>query len=96
MAYIERTDEEIIAAWERWLDSCPKPDEVVFLVMGRGSFTSREVVEAMKARDEYFMTLFVEGARKAGREYGHDPVEFIVSKLKNNESDEFREEGGES
>ncbi len=79
MAYIERTDEEIIAAWERWILRHPQADRVAVSI-GSEQYTSREVVEALKAGDELLTRIFVGNLKKYAIENGLDPVEVIDSK----------------
>ena len=95
MPYVERTDEEIIAAWERWMSRHPDPDKFVFSV-GITQYSPRRFVEALKAKDEFLMKVFVEGARRAAKEYNHDPVKSIDRERKPEEANEPHEEGGES
>lgn len=76
MPYVERTDEEIIAAYERWLARHPEPDEPV-LVSGYNEYSVRQLVAAIKNREHPVYAVHVEQLRKMAKEYDEDPVQLI-------------------
>ena len=81
MPYVERTDEEIIQAWERLVSRHPSPDRYA-ISFGR-EYSVRQLVEAMKAGDADVLYVFGAGARRAAKEFGHDPVAFLDSHTPN-------------
>lgn len=74
MPYVERTDEEIIAAFERWVARHPEPDRPTVSI-GDKSYSPRELCEVMKSHEDDWINL--ELFRKMAKEYDVDPVEII-------------------
>lgn len=85
MPYIERTDDEIIFAWEQHvvhLETIHGYDisvDVVFSIGGE-RFTLKKFVEALRIRDNPdLFGIFVDLVRKDGREKDRDPIEHLRS-----------------
>ena len=76
--YTERTDDEIITAWEKWLEGSPDPD-IQHLSCGFRLFSDREFVEAIKSGNEEARYLAIKCPRILAKELGTDPVEDIIS-----------------
>ncbi|KKS38765.1 MAG: hypothetical protein A3G49_04635 [Candidatus Sungbacteria bacterium RIFCSPLOWO2_12_FULL_41_11] len=93
MAYVERTDEEIIAAWARWLERHPKPDEICLMPDG---LTPRQVVAAIKKLVHPYKSMMVDNLREIARVEDCDPRELIVQQEEPKELDGSNDEGGES
>ena len=81
MPYVERTDEEIIQAWERLVSRHPSPDRYA-ISFGR-EYSVRQLVEAMKAGDADVLYVFVAGARPGAKEIGDDSLAFLYSHTPN-------------
>ena len=75
--YIERTDDEIIVAWEKMLKGSSDPDKK-YISCGSRLFSEREFVEAMKNGDEEVRDFGIECPRILARELETDPVEDIL------------------
>ncbi len=75
--YIERTDEEIISAWEEWLKRVPNPDEKI-LSLGLRLLSAREFVEALKNGDKEIRNLAIGASRTLAKHLGMDPVKEII------------------
>ena len=79
MAYVERTDEEIIAAWERAVGRSAKPDARLMPGLeaeergGVRYMTPREFIRGLKTGDESLMLFFVELMREGTRASDEDP-----------------------
>lgn len=76
--YVERTDDEIIAAWEKWLEKSPEPDKK-HIPYGLRLFSAREFVEAIKSGDKDIRDLAIRCSRSLAKNNGTDPVENILS-----------------
>lgn len=76
MPYVERTDEEIIAAWERFRDRDPAPDEPIVIV-GSQPYTSGQLVEALKNHEEEIAKFGLEFVRELARQADEDPVTIL-------------------
>lgn len=75
--YVERTDDEIVAAWEKWLEKSPEPDKK-HLSCGLRLFSDREFVEAIKSGDKEARNFAIECTKILAKELGTDPVEDIL------------------
>lgn len=84
MAYIERTDEEIIAAWEKWLERHPSPDEKHLESITGESWTPRESIAALKRGEQPFKEVMVDTIRKFAKEWNEDPVDLILKNRNQN------------
>jgi len=75
MAYVKRTDKEIVAAWERWLESHPRWPK---------SHPSREMVRKLKKdlksgkKGEFIFRLHVKNLRVAAKKFKQDPIELLT------------------
>ena len=76
MAYVERTSEEIIQAYERYAAGNPKPDRVV-IHFGNRSYSPRQLAKAMRDGDKDVLFVFVENVREVAKRLDFDPVEKI-------------------
>lgn len=81
MAYVERTDEEIIAAWERLLDRHPRPDDKsdqrnCFILYGK-LYSPREMVEALRSGHAVFIEMQVHFFRAVAKKHNEDPVDVL-------------------
>ena len=85
MAYVERTDEEIIAAWERAVERSSRPDARLMPVLaeeeadGVRFVTPREFIHGLKTGDESLRFLFVELMREGAKASNEDIVAVIDS-----------------
>lgn len=86
--YVERTDEEVVEAWEEALESHTDPDSP--MVVGRNrSWSVREAVELLRTvldarqqgedlpEDRMPWGLMVDGLKRNAKEDGFDPVKLI-------------------
>ena len=84
MAYKERSDEELIAAFERWLERHPSPDEQLLMVRDK-VYSAREFVKLIKSGQDPFLNL--EKLRAVAREQDLDPLELIDNSDNENQCD---------
>lgn len=75
MPYIECTNDDIIAAWERLLNRHPAPDERVQL--GEDYSSPREDTEEMKTHEGPHYAALVEKLHDRAQREGFDPVAYI-------------------
>lgn len=79
MPYIERTDEEIVAAYEEWAEWHPYPDELV-LSLGDKSYSAREIARAFRQclesgdTENDLYKMFITWAKEAERKSNKDIV----------------------
>lgn len=97
MPYVERTDEELIAAYERWLARHAAPDEPVFIGWHGSRYSPRQLLEAIKNREEWAVKVALEYHRYRARIQKEDPVEIIdrPGRKKQDSSSPERENEGE-
>lgn len=82
MAYVERTDEEIIAAYERWVNRLSEVDRNKVVVMclcpppNKNSWTPKELAEAMKNKDGHWADM-PKSFRKIAKMRDEDIVSMI-------------------
>lgn len=76
--YVERTDDEIVAAWEKWLERSPEPDKKR-LSYGLRLFSAREFVQAIKDGDKEIRDFAIGTSRKLAKLIEADPVEKILN-----------------
>lgn len=79
MAHVERTDQEIIAAYEKWLENHLQPDKPS-ISFGQ-YYTPRELVTAIKDTDSYVFITFVRNVHNDAKKYDQDPLERILLEL---------------
>ena len=77
-----RTDEEIIGAVEKWVETHFAPDEPC-ISYGK-TFTPREILEAMRQKDPDI--IFVFNFLRMVEQQGYDPLECIEQTIRNNAS----------
>jgi hypothetical protein len=77
MPYVERTDEEIIAAWEEWSKRLKNPDKKI-IWFGERNLSIRDVITGMRAGDQDCLNLGIGCARRLAKTMDHDPVEEIT------------------
>jgi hypothetical protein len=84
MAYVERTDEEIIAAYERWVYRLSEADQNK-AIMGclcpppkKNTWTPKDLIDAMKSGDEHWRAM-PEHFRKLAKMKDEDIVSIIDS-----------------
>jgi len=71
MAYIERTDEEIIAAWERLVERHPEPDK------NDSGKSLRECVQELRNGDPVARGALIRDLKKIAEIWNKDSVEII-------------------
>lgn len=80
MPFVERTDEEIVAAFKRWVERLPqnKQNEVILvhLCERKNNFTSRDLLNEMENKSELGIDL-LDALRKMAKVQNLDPVETI-------------------
>lgn len=90
MPYVERTDEEIVAAWEEWCKGHPNPDDVVFY-LGEEEYSPLRTAEELRSMleirkqgreftDNSLWIVCVEMPKKDSKEKEYDAVDFIKRK----------------
>ena len=81
MPYQERTDEEIIAAYERWVARTLKADRLIFMWDGE-VFTPRSIAFLLKGKNPTATRIFIGHLRTKGQKENRDPVTEIVDNFK--------------
>ncbi len=74
--YIERSDEEIIAALEKWANNHPYPNKAT-MVLGHTGYTPKEVVKAVKSKENEVFARFTDIIHTAAKLFDKDPLEFM-------------------
>lgn len=88
MSYRERTDEEIVEAWEVWCEGHPNPEEIAFNA-DYETYSPHRIVKELrdmlelrrrgeKIKNEFLWHLLIELPKKDAKEKGYDPVEFLT------------------
>lgn len=80
MSYVERTDEEIIQAWEQQFERYPYPDEIYLLPDG---LTRRQIIEKIKNGVHPCRVALVNNLREIAQAQNRDPLELIIGAKRN-------------
>ena len=73
MPYVERTDAEIIAMLDRWVENHKRPDKP-FMTGGGKSYSPRAYVEEIKRRTEFGRSI-LKSFRDLAKRHNADPLE---------------------
>lgn len=76
--YVERTDDEIVAAWEKWMERLHEPDAKYLYCCSR-LLSAREFVKAIKDGDKEIRDFAIGTSRKLAKLIEADPVEKILN-----------------
>lgn len=76
MAYVERTDAELITALENAISKKAVNADEVVLRAGNSSYTYNQVLEECRKKTEFGLK-FLNDIRKCGKECGRDPLDWI-------------------
>ena len=81
MAYVERTDEEIIAAFERNIEKY-KSYDLLFMRIDNVWLTARETIGALRRGDSVVTEIVTNFFRNFAKKYDTDPVDYLMNGLK--------------
>lgn len=82
MAYVERTDEQLIRALEANLSATHDPNDIIVTCADekcegkKTRYTCKEVIEALKQKTEFGLK-YLESIRNCARKSDRDPLEWL-------------------